>query len=366
MNQSSLPKGMVGLSRMRTALQRHLHILPTIISMWMEGNTLDSGNNDVSNTTTLKSSLKPSYAKKETRSVTWADEKTDLSSRRIILSDSGDPKNLQSVSGELESTSTEKDDDSYRFASAEAYAAALSEAAEAVVSGCDVSSAVSEAGIIIIPPPQEMDEVDYWEDVDVEPHLQKWPTKPGLPNYDLFESKDSLYDIPPEGFNLSLSPFSTMFMALFAWISSSSLAFIYGRDESDHDEYSSINGQEYPRKIVLSEGRSIEIRQTLAGCLARALPGVVADLRLRIPISTLEKEMDKLIDTMSFVEPLPPFRMKQWQLIVHLFLDALSVSRIPVLNSFMTEMRFLLPKVSTVVKGCLDGDHDPPPPPPPP
>lgn len=311
------------------------------------GNTSDGGNNDVSNTT-LKSSLKPSYAKKETRSVTWADEKTDLSSRRIILSDSGEPKNLQSVSGELESTSTEKDDDSYRFASAEACAAALSEAAEAVVSGCDVSSAVSEAGIIIMPPPQEMDEVDSGEDdgtLDVEPHLQKWPTKPGMPNYDLFESKDSLYDIPPDGFSLSLSPFSTMFMALFAWISSSSLAFIYGRDESDHEEYSSINGQEYPCKIVLSDGRSIEIRQTLAGCLSRALPGVVADLRLRIPISTLEKEMDKLIDTMSFVEPLPPFRMKQWQLIVLLFLDALSVSRIPVLNSFMTEMRFLLPKV---------------------
>lgn len=235
-----------------------------------------------SKTTTLKSSLKSSYTKKETHSVTWADEETDLDSK--------------SVSENQDSTSMKMDDDSYCFESREA--------------------------------PQEL------------------ATKPELvPNYNLFESKDSLYDDPPEGFELSLSPFSTMFMALFAWVSSSSLAFIYGRDETDHEEYSNINGQEYPRKIVVSDGRSNEIRQTLAGCLARTLPAVVADLKIRIPISTLEKEMGKLIDTMSFVDPLPPFRMKQWQLIVILFLDALSVFRIPGLTSFMSEMRFLLPKV---------------------
>nr|GMC49694.1 putative RNA polymerase II subunit B1 CTD phosphatase RPAP2 homolog isoform X1 [Ipomoea batatas]GMC51591.1 putative RNA polymerase II subunit B1 CTD phosphatase RPAP2 homolog isoform X1 [Ipomoea batatas]GMC53282.1 putative RNA polymerase II subunit B1 CTD phosphatase RPAP2 homolog isoform X1 [Ipomoea batatas] len=142
-----------------------------------------------------------------------------------------------------------------------------------------------------------------------------------------------------------MSPFSTMFMALFAWISSSSLAFIYGRDESAHEEYSCINGREYPRQIVLTDGRSAEIKQTLAGCLARALPGLVADLRLPVPISTLEKGMASLIDTMSFVDPLPPFRMKQWQLIVLLFLDALSICRIPLLTSYMTGRRILLPKV---------------------
>lgn len=82
-----------------------------------------------------------------------------------------------------------------------------------------------------------------------------------------------------------------MFMALFAWISSSSLAFIYGKEESFHEEYLSINGREYPRKIVMLDGRSSEIKQTLAGCLARALPGLVAELRLPVPISTLEQGM---------------------------------------------------------------------------
>lgn len=82
-----------------------------------------------------------------------------------------------------------------------------------------------------------------------------------------------------------------MWMALFAWISASSLAYIYGQDDSFHEEYLCVNGREYPRKIVLTDGRSSEIKQTLADCLSRALPGLVADLRLPTPLSTLEPRM---------------------------------------------------------------------------
>ncbi|XP_019196646.1 PREDICTED: putative RNA polymerase II subunit B1 CTD phosphatase RPAP2 homolog isoform X3 [Ipomoea nil] len=311
------------------------------------GKMLDDGKDAAPKTTALKSSLKPSGAKKAIRSVTWADKKTDPNSRNSLTEfrESGDPEN---VSGKIGSKDIEDDDDSYRFASAEACATALNQAAQAVASGSDISCAVSEAGIIILPPPQKMDEVDCQENGQVlgaEPHSQNWPTKPGPPNYNLFDSEDTWYDSPPEEFNLSLSPFSTMFMALFAWISSSSLAFIYGRDESAHEEYSFINGREYPRQIVLTDGLSAEIKQTLAGCLSRALPVLVADLRLPVPISTLEKGMASLIDTMSFVDPLPSFRMKQWQLIVLLFLDALSICRIPLLTPYMTGRRILLPKV---------------------
>lgn len=85
-----------------------------------------------------------------------------------------------------------------------------------------------------------------------------------------------------------------MFMTLFAWISSSSLAYIYGRDESFHEEYLTVNGREYPRKVVHTDGRSSEIKQTLAECLSRALPGLVADLRLPTPISTLEQGLVSL------------------------------------------------------------------------
>jgi len=89
-------------------------------------------------------------------------------------------------------------------------------------------------------------------------------------------------------------------MALFAWITSSSLAYIYGRDESLHEEYLSVNGREYPCKITLADGRSTEIKQTLAGCLARALPGLSADLRLPTPISTLEQGMVLILNLSVF------------------------------------------------------------------
>lgn len=299
------------------------------------------------NETMLKPSLKSVGAKKEIRSVTWADDRND----------SADDKNLYEFR-ELENkvVCTDKfslpnrsdDNDLVRFASAEACAMALSQAAEAVATGeFDASDAVSEAGIIVLPPAPDMDKEEYQDDDDMlekEP-TPKWPTKAGVPNYNLFESEDSWFDSPPEGFSLTLSPFATMWNALFEWISSSSLAYIYGRDDNFHEEYLSVNGREYPQKIVMSDDRSSEIKQTLAECLARALPGLVANLRLPTPISTIEQGMARLLDTMSFVDPLPPFRMKQWQVIVLLFIDVLSVSRIPTLTPYMTSHRALLNKV---------------------
>lgn len=190
------------------------------------------------------------------------------------------------------------------------------------------SCSVSEAGITILPSTHDIGEDGTVEDVDMlekDSVTLKWPRKPGIPDVDLFDSEDSWYDTPPEGFSLTvslveistdilscllfldsssfillfdafmtlfqLSPFATIWNALFSWISSSSLAYIYGRDDSFHEEYLSVNGREYPHKIVSTDGRSSEIKQTLARCLSRVLPGLVADLRLPTPISTLEQGM---------------------------------------------------------------------------
>ncbi|KAJ8529652.1 hypothetical protein K7X08_036487 [Anisodus acutangulus] len=219
----------------------------------------------------LKSSLKSSNSKRMVRSVTWADKNIDDGAGNKTESSckiSEDENQAYERSG---STDMEEDDDSYRFGSAEACAAALSQAAEAVASGSDVPDAVSKAGIVILSPPQEVDEAIHQEKdevLDTEAAPLKWPRKPGMPSYDAFESEDSWYDSPPEGFHMTLSPFATMFNSIFTWISSSSLAFIYGHDESNNEEYLSVNGREYPRKIVLSDGRSTEIKKTLAGCLA--------------------------------------------------------------------------------------------------
>ncbi|EYU19406.1 hypothetical protein ABFS82_02G087600 [Erythranthe guttata] len=306
----------------------------------------DTAGPSQNDTTLLKSSLKTLDSKKETRSVTWADEKSDGDGKSISeCREIGDNKGAV-VMPHL--TDEDVGDESYRFTSAEACARALSQASEAVASGkTDASDAVSEAGVIILPPPHEVDEAKYeqiGEVVDVDPIELKWPPKPGFSSEDLFDSEDSWYDSPPEGFNLTLSPFSTMFMSLFAWISSSSLAYIYGKEERFHEDYLSINGREYPPKIII-DGRSAEVKHTLAGCLARALPGLVSEIRIPTPVSTIEQGMGRLLDTMSFTDALPGFRMKQWQVIALLFLDALSVSRIPALSPYMTGRRILLPKV---------------------
>ncbi|XWS53355.1 hypothetical protein CRYUN_Cryun11dG0150200 [Craigia yunnanensis] len=306
-----------------------------------------------SSETVLKSSLRSAGAKKLNRSVTWADNKKVENAHNGNLCE---VKEMVTQKGDSEicGSAEDGDDDSrLRFVSAEACARALSKAAEAVASGdSDVTDAVSEAGLIILPHPLEADNEEPMKDVDMlEPESEpetapvKWPTKPGIPRSEMFDPEDSWFDAPPEGFSLTLSTFATMWNALFEWITSSSLAYIYGRDESFHEEYLSVNGREYPRKIVLRDGRSSEIKETLAGCISRALPAIVTALRLPIPISTLEQGMGRLLDTMSFMEALPAFRMKQWQVIVLLLIDALSVCRIPALTPHMTNGRVLLHKV---------------------
>nr|XP_016454339.1 PREDICTED: putative RNA polymerase II subunit B1 CTD phosphatase RPAP2 homolog [Nicotiana tabacum]XP_016454340.1 PREDICTED: putative RNA polymerase II subunit B1 CTD phosphatase RPAP2 homolog [Nicotiana tabacum] len=208
----------------------------------------------------LRSSLKSSNYTKMTRSVTWADENIDKGTVKKMECSSEISEEADQAYRGSGPTDMEEVDDSYRFESAEACAAALKQAAKAVASGSDVPDAVSNAGIIILPPPQEVDKAILQENdevLDTKPAPLKWPRKQGVPNYDVFESEDSWYDSPPEGFNLNVL----------------------------------------------------------------------------------------LIDTMSFVDPLPAFRIKQWQLIVLLFLDALSICRIPVLTPYMTGRRTLLPKV---------------------
>ncbi|KAE8732791.1 F2P16.20-like protein isoform 2 [Hibiscus syriacus] len=283
----------------------------------------------------LKSSLKSAGGKKLNRSVTWAEDKNVGNPQKDNLCE---VKEMDTQKGDSEMCGSAEDGDDdkmLRFASAEACAMALSKAAAAADKeerGKNVVTLVPEVE-------SELEEASV-----------KWPAKPGIPRSDFFDPEDSWFDAPPEGFSLTLSTFATMWNALFEWITSSSLAYIYGRDETFHEEYLSVNGREYPHKIVLRDGRSFEIKETLAGCISRVLPAIVTALRLPIPISTLEQGMGRLLETMSFVEALPAFRMKQWQVIVLLFIDALSVCRIPALTPHMTNGRMLLHKV-------LDGAH---------
>ncbi|XP_057539738.1 putative RNA polymerase II subunit B1 CTD phosphatase RPAP2 homolog [Amaranthus tricolor] len=291
-----------------------------------------------------KSSLRTSGARKAARSVTWADEKP-YGNAGGNLCEFKDFENTKEGPSTSRSKDAAGDDDLQRFASAEACAMALIQAAEAVASGqSDAYDAVSEAGIMVLPQADE-GECSAKDDVVEDLAPEKWPKKPGDLSSDIFDNDSSWFECPPEGFSLTLSPFALMWNALLSWLTSYSVAYIYGKDESFHEEYIFVNGREYPGKVVLPDGRSPEIKRTLAGCLGRALPGLITDLNLPTPVSSIEHELSCLLDTMSFMDALPPFRMKQWQVIVLLFINALSVCRIPGLTAHLTNRRILIPKI---------------------
>jgi len=212
---------------------------------------------------------------------------------------------------------------------------------------CTFLSSVSKAGIIILP--DMLHQKQYSNDKssggDEEPEIDrdvlKWPKKTVLLDTDMFEVDDSWHDTPPEGFSLTLSGFATIWAALFGWISRSSLAYVYGLDGGSVEELLIANGREYPEKIVLKDGHSGEIRRALDTCVCNALPVLVSNLRLQIPVSKLEITLGYLIDTMSFFDPLPSLRSRQWQVVVLVLLDALSVHRLPALAPVISNSKLL-------------------------
>jgi RNA polymerase II-associated protein 2 len=88
-----------------------------------------------------------------------------------------------------------------------------------------------------------------------------------------------------------------MWMAIFGWVTRSTLCYIYGHEESLSEEFSEVDGREYPQRVVLKDGQSAEIREALDGFVCRALPSLVSDLRLPVPVSTLEKYLVRCCNT---------------------------------------------------------------------
>jgi hypothetical protein len=112
-------------------------------------------------------------------------------------------------------------------------------------------------------------------------------------------------------------------------------------DESSVEELLIANGREYPEKRVSKDSQSSEIKRALASCISNALPVLVSNLRMRIPVSKLETTLGYLIDTMSLVDALPPLRSRQWQLMVLMLLDALSIRQLPVLAPVISDSKLM-------------------------
>lgn len=331
---------------------------------------LDLQNENKSEVMKLRSALKTQGVKQLNRSVTWADEKKFEQSDHIEVLEKRtlDNSNTSSIVAlhSLESTSQSatfvKDAESLesiraefneanvkasRLEAAEVFAKALTEAANAVASGeVDASEAASKVGICIIPGTDDEDPQKTQNDVEKLDSTQPtWTSLPSTIDEEAYDARECWFDDPPDGFSLELSPFATMWMALDRWITCSSVAHLYGRDDSDADDFSTVNGREYPRKIVSGGGLSTEIERTVASCISRALPAVVQSLRLPTPISSLEQALGRFLNTMTFIDAIPPFRMNQWRVIVVLLLDALSVHHIPSLGPQIMNKRPLIHKV---------------------
>ncbi|MCO5548326.1 hypothetical protein L7F22_001783 [Adiantum nelumboides] len=244
----------------------------------------------------------------------------------------------EAVGGREEHENIQSTDD---LECAKALVAALTEAAEAVAhDGVDSSEAAARAGISILPN-HEVSTNHFSKEIK----NMKDTGKELADDVENLDSRKCWYSAPPKDFKPELSMFGTLWMALDSWISAASIAHVYGRDSSEEDNFTLINGKEYLRQVIISNGVSAEIERTLAGCISRMLPGLVEIFRIPIPVSTLEVSLGRFLRTMSFMSAIPAFSSKQWQVVVLLLVDALSVHRLPALRTRFLNGRQSVQKV---------------------
>jgi len=349
----------------------------------------------------LKSALrKEPGSHKHAHSVSWADQSVSLS-----ITDTSDPANIQTKLSEM-SIDIAK---AARFASAEAIAAALTEAATAAAAGeLDGSEAVARAGIRILSASHNADSELSGNAEELDEHLdmpQDVQSQGVLDEEEMYaramwareemrlstvnrkqngeddeEDEDNVdygdedtddtddtegfegarevgFEAPPKGFKAEVSMFGTIFMALEGWISAAAVAHIYGKEPHEEENFSSVNGREYSRQVVIGDGVSAEILRTFSLCVSRALPEVVRALRISVPMSTLELAIGRLVKTMSFVGALPPLGTKQWRMVVMLLLDGLSVIRLPWLGAHLLNNRAGFSKVLEST-GTIEAEYD--------
>ncbi|KAL2642215.1 hypothetical protein R1flu_009802 [Riccia fluitans] len=237
-----------------------------------------------------------------------------------------------------------------RLASAEDIAAALMEAAEATAAGdLESSEAAAMAGFSILSDNERRENL-LEEDMEIEEAVRGggiWPeVEPeGVDDEEVSSSKGGWHDTAPKNFKLEMSMFGTLWMSLEEWISAATVAFIYGKEAEPEENFLSVNGREYRLKVVCGDSVSAEISRAFSNCVARILPDVIQALGIRVPLSSIEKALSRMVRTMSFVEPLPAFGINQWRMLVMLFLEGLSVDQVEMIGVYLSRHSTLFRKL---------------------
>ncbi|EFJ19793.1 hypothetical protein SELMODRAFT_444189 [Selaginella moellendorffii] len=280
----------------------------------------------------LKSAMKQSPRKNQR--ITWADE-IPAAVAQPDVDDSFTFSTTVTVTSEGE-----------RLGAAQVVADALAQAANVSSLGeVEPCKAAATAGLEIVSPYEKVPETFEFD-----------ATKEAKEEEDEEEREDlisrsSWYSAPPKPYKAEVSPFGLLWMALDEWVSSGTLAHIYGRDD---EEFRDVNG----RVPVDGDGSSSpDILRTISSCVSRVLPDVVQALAIAEPLSVIERAVGRLLGTMHFSQALPAFTTKHWRMIAALFLDALSVHRLPGLGGQMTNNRALLRKL-IIDSGMNDPEYE--------
>lgn len=98
---------------------------------------------------------------------------------------------------------------------------------------------------------------------------------------------------------MALSFFGTLFSSVESWITDDTLDYLATGPGSSPS---------HP-PLPPPSPHSAHIEGTLRRFLAAALPPVAGSLQIAVPRSEVERELNQLLRTMRFVEPLPPLKV---------------------------------------------------------
>lgn len=96
------------------------------------------------------------------------------------------------------------------------------------------------------------------------------------------------------------SPFGAIYMLLETWTT-----------QATRDYLNSETGA--PRQLRQAQmlGTSQEMLKTMSRILARVVPGIIKDLQVHVPRSTVEQHLHELLASMQFPTPIPAIKVRQ-------------------------------------------------------
>lgn len=137
--------------------------------------------------------------------------------------------------------------------------------------------------------------------------------------------------MPPGGAaSLPLSDFAMVWNLASRWMTPATTAFLRAEALQEGERAGAAGAGV---RVVPATAAQAQARRALGELLLRGLPHVVSRLKIKVPVSDVNKKVSAVVDTFIVDGPVPSLKQRQWLLLLTALLNCLSGWQLPPLQA---------------------------------